>query len=1105
MIRLIQRKLIIPRGDTGTFSVPVLSTSNTGDVAVFTIFDTLTRSKVYQKQVETTDSVLTIRFEHEDTVNLPAGKFVWDIKFYQNPVFIDGELVSGNEVDSYYAAYSLPECEIRMTGDNLLTSDEAPTSTVSPMYLNIVDAAINDANAAKREATTAKNNAEAAAEQAAGILSQITGLNAEAISLQSTQSATANYDAETGVLTIGIPKGVGITSITKTNTSGLIDTYTITYNDNTTTTFTVTNGTTPVFSIGTVIEGATAAATITGTTTNPVLNLVLPGGNIPTKVSQLQNDSGFITTETDPTVPEWAKAANKPTYTAEEVGAYVKPANGIPASDLAAGVIPDISGKQDVLTFDNTPTALSNNPVTSSGIKSYVDTAISNINEMNVHICTAQEYDNETGIPIIADPDTSTFYLVPGGESNNLYIEWVYVNNVWERFGSADIDLSGYATKTDTELDTTLSRGRKNNTTVGIASVAFGNLVEASGTYSQAIGSGATASGTAAHAEGLATTASGVAAHAEGWIADATGDYSHAEGRNTTASGEYSHAEGHNTTASNSHAHTEGNGTVASGLSAHAEGSGTKAQGDYSHAEGRNTIANGEASHVSGTYNIEDSYTFWPEWVASTEYVVGDKVKVTVTENNETTVTGYICKTANSDASFTASKWIKDTSMNFAEIIGNGTAFATRSNARALSWDGNEYLAGDLYVQANNDSSGGTKVAKITDIPTIPANVSAFINDAGYLTSHQDISGKADKITGATNGNFAALDANGNLTDSGHKHSDYLTSFIETDPTVPNWAKAESKPTYTASEIGLGNVANERQYSANNPPPSDNTKQNKITASGILKGDGNGGVSAAVAGTDYIASHQDISGKADKVTSATNGNFAALDSNGNLTDSGHKHSDYLTSHQTIPVTNVQLNGTSILNNGVANVPVAGSSTLGVISAKTTDGLFVGTDGDLRVQRASSSEIKSADQAYRPITPYTQHESTFYGLAKAAGDNTQSASSNAVGTYTEDAKSKISDMLNSSISVSGSTPTITAKSGIRYVCGEVSTLTIVTPATGIIDVVFESGSTATVLTVTPPTGMTMKWANGFDPTSLEANTVYEINIMDGIYGVVGTWT
>lgn len=42
---------------------------------------------------------------------------------------------------------------------------------------------------------------------------------------------------------------------------------------------------------------------------------------LPKKTSQLENDSGFLTEETDPTVPAWAKAENKPTYTAEEVGA----------------------------------------------------------------------------------------------------------------------------------------------------------------------------------------------------------------------------------------------------------------------------------------------------------------------------------------------------------------------------------------------------------------------------------------------------------------------------------------------------------------------------------------------------------------------------------------------------------------------------------------------------------------------------------------------------------------------------------------------------------------------------------------------------------------
>lgn len=58
----------------------------------------------------------------------------------------------------------------------------------------------------------------------------------------------------------------------------------------------------------------------------------LTAKTIPTKTSQLTNDSGYITTaatkdfisgytETDPTVPAWAKASSKPSYTAAEVGA----------------------------------------------------------------------------------------------------------------------------------------------------------------------------------------------------------------------------------------------------------------------------------------------------------------------------------------------------------------------------------------------------------------------------------------------------------------------------------------------------------------------------------------------------------------------------------------------------------------------------------------------------------------------------------------------------------------------------------------------------------------------------------------------------------------
>ena len=49
MIRLIQRRLIIPRGDTGSFTIPTRGTVEEGDVAVFSLYDALTHKTVFEK------------------------------------------------------------------------------------------------------------------------------------------------------------------------------------------------------------------------------------------------------------------------------------------------------------------------------------------------------------------------------------------------------------------------------------------------------------------------------------------------------------------------------------------------------------------------------------------------------------------------------------------------------------------------------------------------------------------------------------------------------------------------------------------------------------------------------------------------------------------------------------------------------------------------------------------------------------------------------------------------------------------------------------------------------------------------------------------------
>ena len=64
------------------------------------------------------------------------------------------------------------------------------------------------------------------------------------------------------------------------------------------------------------------------------------------------------------------------------------------------------------------------------------------------------------------------------------------------------------------------------------------------------------------------------------------------------------------------------------------------------------------------------------------------------------------------------------------------------------------------------------------------------------------LSGKADKAT--TLSGYGITDAkitNGTITLGGSTITP-LTSYTETDPTVPSWAKASTKPSYTASEVG---------------------------------------------------------------------------------------------------------------------------------------------------------------------------------------------------------------------------------------------------------------------------------------------------------------
>ena len=82
------------------------------------------------------------------------------------------------------------------------------------------------------------------------------------------------------------------------------------------------------------------------------------------RVSALEN-AGFITTETDPTVPSWAKQQTKPTYTAQEVGA-------LPASTTIPTKVSDLTNDSGFTSNAGTITGITMNGA-SKGTSGVVD------------------------------------------------------------------------------------------------------------------------------------------------------------------------------------------------------------------------------------------------------------------------------------------------------------------------------------------------------------------------------------------------------------------------------------------------------------------------------------------------------------------------------------------------------------------------------------------------------------------------------------------------------------------------------------------------------------------------------------------------------------
>ena len=122
---------------------------------------------------------------------------------------------------------------------------------------------------------------------------------------------------------------------------------------------------------------------------------------VPTKVSDLTNDSGYITgyTETDPTVPSWAKASSKPSYTFSEIGTK--------------------------------PTSISGYGITDAYTKSEIDGLVSGVLHYKGTKATT------SALPSSGNTTGDVWHVTADGS------EWAWDGTQWQELGTA-VDLSGY-------------------------------------------------------------------------------------------------------------------------------------------------------------------------------------------------------------------------------------------------------------------------------------------------------------------------------------------------------------------------------------------------------------------------------------------------------------------------------------------------------------------------------------------------------------------------------------------------------------------------------------------------------------------------------------
>lgn len=136
--------------------------------------------------------------------------------------------------------------------------------------------------------------------------------------------------------------------------------------------------------------------------------------------------------------------------------------------------------------------------------------------------------------------------------------------------------------------------------------------------------------------------------------------------------------------------------------------------------------------------------------------------------------------------------------INNQSILGEGNIYVTVENVdysnvinkpqiNNVTLSGNNSL-NDLGIQPAGN------YALSSDIPTVPTNISAFTNDVGYLTEHQDITGKEDITNKTTTIDNESTNTQYPSAKAVYDYVERLHTYSTTEQEVGTWI--DGKPIY---------------------------------------------------------------------------------------------------------------------------------------------------------------------------------------------------------------------------------------------------------------------------------------------------------------------